>query len=122
MFSNVFHVLQHIYLAEKLGLMPVVDMRQYMTYYNEAEEIDGTRNAWEYYFEQPSGFSLDEVYQSSRVFIMYGKPRDDLYSEFVFDFSLTNPTFKKYFKPRAHILAHVEKFAREHFYKAYIDY
>lgn len=76
-FSNFTQVLSHIKLAESFGMIPVVDYQNFKTLYNVDEEINGSQNAWEYYFKQPSGFTLDEIYQSKRVFIADGEyPRD----------------------------------------------
>ena len=66
-FSNFTQVLAHIRRAEELGMVPVVDFENFRTLYNVDEPIDGTRNAWEYYFAPVSPYSLDEVYRSSRV-------------------------------------------------------
>jgi hypothetical protein len=72
MFSNVFHVLAHLRYAFDLGLTPVVDMRHFPVVYSENESVNGTRNAWEYYFHQPSGQELSEVYHSKRVIFSHG--------------------------------------------------
>ncbi len=76
-FSNFTQVLSHIKLAESFGMIPVVDYQNFKTLYNVEEAINGSQNAWEYYFKQPSDFTLDEAYQSKRVFIADGEyPRD----------------------------------------------
>ena len=49
------------------GYIPVIDWQNYRTQYNIDSPVSGTRNAWEYYFEQPSSHTLDEVYQSRNV-------------------------------------------------------
>jgi hypothetical protein len=72
-FSNVFHVLCHLERAHSLGMEPVVDFRDFVTLYHEEEEIAGTRNVWEYYFKPTSRVPLDEVYDSSHVFLCDGK-------------------------------------------------
>jgi len=71
-FSNFLFVLGHIIYAEEHGYVPVVDMKHYTTPYNEKKKINGTRNAWEYYFEQPAGVSLKEVYQKRRIILSNG--------------------------------------------------
>lgn len=73
-FSNFTQVLSHIKAAEHLGMIPVVDYQNFKTLYNEKEEINGSSNAWEYYFKQVSPYSLDEVYQSKKVFFCNGEP------------------------------------------------
>lgn len=49
------------------GFTPIVDWQNYMTQYNVDFPVNGTRNAWEYYFEQPCSYTLDEVYKSRNV-------------------------------------------------------
>ena len=46
--------------AEQNGYIPVVDMKNYLNSYLYDSEL-GHVNAWEYYFEQPEGLSLEEA-------------------------------------------------------------
>lgn len=71
-FSNVSNVLCHIDIAKKNNMIPIVDFQNFKTIYNEKEEVNGTKNAWEYYFKQVSDYSLDEVYKSKNVFFCSG--------------------------------------------------
>ncbi len=71
-FSNFLFILGHMIYADKKGYIPVVDMKNYITLYNEENAINGTMNAWEYYYEQE--FDLEEVYKSKNVILS-----DDLY-------------------------------------------
>lgn len=73
-FSNFTQVLSHIKAAQSMGMIPIVDMKNFKTLYNEKEQINGTENAWEYYFKQVSPYDLEEVYQSKRVFFCNGEP------------------------------------------------
>lgn len=69
-------VLGYLRIADIKGYIPVVDLKNYKNGYLENEEI-GTVNAWEYYFEQPSHYSLDEVYRSKNVIFSSGiSPRE----------------------------------------------
>jgi hypothetical protein len=67
--SNFHWVLGHVIYAVKKGFTPVVDMQNYKTFYSEKKVINGTVNAWEYYFTQPSVYTLDEVYKSKNVIL-----------------------------------------------------
>ena len=67
LFSNLAYVMNHIQIANRMGFIPVVDMKNYPTVYNEKEKIFGTYNSWEYYFEKLSNFTLDEVYKSKNI-------------------------------------------------------
>jgi hypothetical protein len=62
-----YSVLYHIMYADACGYIPVVDMENYLTAYNEKKPIHGTWNAWEYYFKQPSAYTLEEAYSAKNV-------------------------------------------------------
>ena len=62
-FSNYVWVLGHVVFAKKYGYIPVVDMENYSTLYSEEQPVNGTSNAWNYYFEDVSDISLREVYE-----------------------------------------------------------
>ena len=49
------------------GYIPVIDYQNYKTQYNIDSPVDGTTNAWEYYFHQPSEYTLEEVYKSKNI-------------------------------------------------------
>jgi hypothetical protein len=65
--SHIIFNMLRIIIAEKKKMIPIIDMENYPTYYNEDEPINGTMNAWEYYFDQPSSVTLEEVYKSKNV-------------------------------------------------------
>lgn len=49
----------HIAYANEKGYIPVVDLQNFKTQYSN-DEIFGKVNIWEYYLDQPCGFSLDK--------------------------------------------------------------
>ena len=69
LFSNLTYVLNHLEIANKHNFIPVVDMENYPTIYNEKNKVNGTKNSWLYYFDQISKFSLKEVYKSKNVIL-----------------------------------------------------
>lgn len=71
-FSNVDHIIHYLKLIKGKNFIPVVDFENFKTIYNEQNPINGTNNSWEYYFEQISPYSLDEVYQSKHVLFCDG--------------------------------------------------
>ncbi len=73
MFSNVIYVLNHLLIAQKHGFIPFVDMLNFKTIYNEKKRINGTFNAWEYYFKQLSKYNIKEIYKSKKVIISENK-------------------------------------------------
>ncbi len=48
------------------GYIPVIDMKSYINACLEEDEV-GKINAWEYFFEQPSNISLDEINKGKYV-------------------------------------------------------
>lgn len=89
LFSNVWYVMSHVNIAKAKGWIPVVDMERYATFYTEPVELHQTRNAWEYYFKQPSEYALRDVYRSADVVVSgTGRVVPDLaYSDFSGDLS-----------------------------------
>lgn len=67
LFSNVIFVLNHLKIANKHGFIPVVDMENFPTIYNENHKIKKIKNAWEYYFNSLNKYTLNEVYKSKNV-------------------------------------------------------
>lgn len=54
--------MQGLDYADRHDLLPVVDMERYRSRYNEDDDRSlGTKNAWEYYFAQPSGLTVTEA-------------------------------------------------------------
>lgn len=69
--NQYYIALQNLDDAEKHGWIPIVDWENYEVPHKEKSAIHGSKNAWEYYFEQPSQYSLEEVYQSKHVILSY---------------------------------------------------
>lgn len=68
--TQYYYALQKLSYAMEKGWTPVVDWEHYgMLAHSEDYPIHGTSNAWEYYWDQPSQYSLEEVYQSKNVIL-----------------------------------------------------
>ena len=65
--ANYFYVLSHLQYARVKGWVPVVDQLNYPVYNSQSSPINGTKNAWEYFWEQPGEVTLDEAYRSNNV-------------------------------------------------------
>ena len=87
LFSNLTFVLNHMLIAKKFGFIPVVDMKNFITIYNEKNSINYTKNAWEYYFKPISKYSLDEVYKSHKVVFCSNK----FYNTFCYNIEKDDP-------------------------------
>tara|TARA_Y100000591_G_scaffold208112_1_gene180283 strand:+ start:1988 stop:3031 length:1044 start_codon:yes stop_codon:yes gene_type:complete len=72
-FSNLIFVIDHLKFAKKNGMVPVVDMENFKTVYNDLKEINKTSNSWNYYFKKISKYSLSEVYRSENVYFSSDK-------------------------------------------------
>jgi hypothetical protein len=69
LFSNLIYVLNHLDIANKHNFIPIIDMENYPTIYNERKSINGTKNSWLYYFEPVSNYSINNVYRSKNVIL-----------------------------------------------------
>ena len=92
LFSNVIYVLNQIKIAELNNFIPIIDMQNFTTIYNEKKKINGTFNAWEYYFEKINKYTLDEVYKSKNV-VISGNNFSKLFSH-----NINNNDFRNLFK------------------------
>lgn len=68
--TQYYYVLQKLSYALEKGYTPVVDWKNYgLMPHAENYPVNGTENSWEYYWTQPSNFTLDEVYRSKNVIL-----------------------------------------------------
>ena len=65
--ANYFYVLSHLQYAKIKGYIPIVDQQNYPVYNCMPYPINGTLNAWEYFWQQPCDVSLEKVYCSKCV-------------------------------------------------------
>ncbi len=77
LFSFVMTNLGHIKFAIDHGYIPVIDMQNNANTYLEKNEI-GKKNAWEFYFEQPCGYSLADISKSKNVILGSGLITDKI--------------------------------------------
>ena len=60
-----------VYVAHKMGMIPYVDFERFPCQYSVEREVNGTKNAWEYYFEQPYGTKKRDAY-GGKQFVLSG--------------------------------------------------
>jgi len=114
LFSNITFVLNHLRICDKANFIPIVDMENYPTLYNENKIIKKTRNSWEYYFDNLNKYSLNEVYNSRNVFLSNLVFQKDMLS------NITNKKIRNYLKKiriKKNILKKVKNFSNKFFYK-----
>ena len=61
-----FFVLRKTKEALDNGYIPVVDFETVKCQYSIDEPVNGTQNAWEYYFRQPAGIGIKEISADSK--------------------------------------------------------
>jgi hypothetical protein len=71
-FSIITGIIGHIKIAEKLGMIPIIDLDNFPCIYQEKEKIFGTNNVFEYYFEPTSNKKLIDIYKSKQFFLSGG--------------------------------------------------
>ncbi len=114
LFSNVLFVLNHLTIAIKHNFIPIVDMKNFPTRYNEIQKVLSTYNSWEYYFKPISKIKLQAVYKSKNVIFTNGFINEDMFKNYK-----NNPRLKVLFKKYIHIKdkykENVEIFERKNF-------
>ena len=115
-FSILLYVLSQIRVAESMNAIPVIDMENFSTKYNELNKIKKTFNSWDYYFEPISKYSLKEVYSSKFVIINAGAPTDEAPKNWKQDPEIFNLYFKKYIKIKKEFIRASNAFAKKHFH------
>lgn len=60
------HILLYCIYAERKGYVPIVDMQNFASMYQNASEF-GTVNVWEKYYEQPCGYTLQDLEKAKKV-------------------------------------------------------
>lgn len=113
--ANYFYVLSHLPYAQEKGWIPVIDQQNYPVYNSLPNAIYGTKNAWEYYWQQPYHYELSEVYKSENVVLS----KQNWFSEWDMGYNIDNYTDKKiisfynnlskFFQLQPHIQEHIEK-------------
>ena len=116
LFSNVLFVLNHLKISRKYNFIPVIDMVNFPTRYNEHKKIFNTLNSWEYYFEPISKISLNEVYLSKNVIFTDGFFNEEMSINFINDKSL-KLIFKKNIRIKKQYLKNVDRFSKKNFEK-----
>ena len=67
-FSNLAYVIKNLDIANKNKYIPIVDMCNFPTMYNQKRNINNKKNVWEIFFKQTSNFKLKDVYKSKNVY------------------------------------------------------
>ena len=116
-FSILLYVLHQIKVAESMNAIPIIDMENFPTKYNQLNKIKKTLNSWLYYYYPISQYSLEEVYESKSVIINTGIPTVAMPKSWKDDTEIFTTYFKKYIKIRKEFIRAGNIFAKKNFYK-----
>lgn len=114
-FSNLIYVLNHIKIADSNKFIPIVDMKNFITIYNEKEKVKKNKNAWEYYFKNLNQYNLSEIYKSQKVILTGNKFTKDF--NHIISTKEYRKLFYKYFKIKKYFLIIAKKFVEKNFKK-----
>lgn len=116
MFSNLNFVLHHLLISKKMGFIPIIDMKNFPTKYNEKNKVKNSLNAWDYYFYPINKYKLDDVYKSHCVIMTDGQtkknPEFDTFSNLNEDHFRI---YKKTIKFKSFLLKEVNSFIKKNF-------
>ena len=113
-FSILLYVLHQIKIAESINAIPVIDMENFLTKYNQLNKIKKTSNSWLYYFNKFSKYDLEEIYESKFVIISTGVPTSEMPKSWKDDPEIFNLYFKKYIKLKKEFIRMSDIFAKKH--------
>lgn len=71
LFSSVMTNMGLVDYAVKKGYIPVIDMQNTSNTYLEPEQV-GKMNAWDFYFNQPMGYGLEDIAASKNIVLSNG--------------------------------------------------
>jgi len=115
LFSNLLFILHHLKIADRLGVIPIIDMENFYNRYNQKKKIFGTKNSWLYYFEPVSKYKLEEVYQSKNVIMTNGFFSKNMKKNFHSDGDLLK-MFNKYVKIKKNFINNAKIFVKKNFF------
>ena len=113
-FSNLLYVIVNLKIAKKNKYIPIVDMCNFPTNYNQKKNMNSEKNIWNLFFEPVSKYTLNEVYKSKNVYFSSAniKFRLNAYKK-----KELKKIFDKYIKVNKKILSVVDVFVKKNFKK-----
>lgn len=112
LFAIVKSVFCHICYAVDRGYIPVVDMKNFAS---QLSDRDSDKNAWELFFEQPGGYTLEAISRSKNIVLSASLPYPkgvEIGFNTVIDRALHEKyhrTFNQFIRPCGPVKAYLEK-------------
>lgn len=118
--THYYRTLQNLAYAIENNWIPVVDWENYGPFpHQENYPVHGTKNCWEYYWNQPSEYSLEEVYQSKNVILSTQNTRDNQYVPSIFfspklqeqaeDYATRCPKYDRYISLNPEVAQYIQE-------------
>jgi hypothetical protein len=113
-FSNLGYVIKNLDIANKKNYIPIVDMFNFPTMYNQKKNMNNKKNVWEIFFKQTSNYKLKDVYKSKNVYFSPNnlKFRFEVYKDIKF-----KKIFDKYVSINKKLLKETDIFCKKNFKK-----
>ena len=116
MFSNLNFVIHHLLIAKKFSFIPIIDMKNFPTLYNEKIKINGSYNSWDYYFSKINNYKLEDVYKSKYVIFTTKYTNKNIYFDGFNELDSDHiKIVKKYIKFKKEITNISDKFTKKYF-------
>lgn len=123
--ASITIAIRNIMYADKMGYIPIIDQMSIESQYHDKIAF-GKDNAWEYYFEQPTAYNLENISKSKNIVLCKNenghkidsfKHRNIAFEIYYFDKDINGVIleYKKYFRQYIKFSKEVEK-------KMYGDY
>ena len=113
-FSNLLYVIVNLKIAEKNKYIPIIDMCNFPTNYNQKKNMNNKKNIWNLFFEPVSKYNLKEVYKSKNV---YFSPTNTKFRLNEYKKKELKKIFDKYIRVNKRILSVVNVFVKKNFKK-----
>ncbi len=118
MFSNLNFVIHHLLIADKFNFIPIIDMQNFTTFYNEKIKINNSFNSWDYYFKKINNYKLKEVYESKNVILTTKNTNNNMFFDGYDKLTLSHKKIvKKYIKFNKNIIKESNKYIKKFFKK-----
>lgn len=111
-FSNLAYILLNLQIADNNNYIPIVDMQNFPTMYNQKKNIRNIKNVWQIFFHQTTTYDLESVYKSKNV---YFSPNNLNFRLEVFKQRKIKKIFDRYIKINDEILKIISIFTKKNF-------
>ena len=117
LFSMLNYVMAGLHRAEVFNYVPVVDLKNCYSAILQSEETKGKENAWEYFFKQPAGYSVEDIECSRHIVLSdmnsLGEIPDYYYGIEGMNLELWSKLYRKYIRYSDYVTEKLEVVEKE---------